>query len=137
MVLMERTQSWQSVICWIIYEQTIVEVIPLGHAESGTETMANESGRVRRELVKEDKIFCFNTVSSIHPVSRTVYINDQEIVLTKMEFDGPYFLASNSNMVFTKGWIYEAVSKDDYSGGSNIKRDLIYRIRTKLQITNI
>lgn len=38
-----------------IYEQTIVEVIPLGHAESGAETMANESGRVRLELVKEDE----------------------------------------------------------------------------------
>lgn len=36
-----------------IYEQTIVEVIPLGHAELGAETMANESGTVRLELVKE------------------------------------------------------------------------------------
>ena len=34
-----------------IYEQTIVEVIPLGHAETGAETMANESGTVRLELV--------------------------------------------------------------------------------------
>lgn len=33
-----------------IYEQTIVEVIPLGHAETGAETMANESGKVRLEL---------------------------------------------------------------------------------------
>lgn len=36
-----------------IYEQTIVEVIPLGHAETGAETMADESGTVRLELVKE------------------------------------------------------------------------------------
>lgn len=34
-----------------IYEQTIVEVIPLGHAETGAETMANETGTVRLELV--------------------------------------------------------------------------------------
>lgn len=34
-----------------IYEQTFVEVIPLGHAQSGAETMANESGTVRLELV--------------------------------------------------------------------------------------
>ncbi|MGN0252079.1 MAG: cyclophilin-like fold protein [Oliverpabstia sp.] len=34
-----------------IYEQTVVEVIPLGHAQSGAETMANESGTVRLELV--------------------------------------------------------------------------------------
>ncbi len=34
-----------------IYEQTIVEVIPLGHAETGAETMRNESGTVRLEFV--------------------------------------------------------------------------------------
>lgn len=37
-----------------IYEQTIVEVIPLGHAETGAETMANESGTVRLELVNKE-----------------------------------------------------------------------------------
>lgn len=37
-----------------IYEQTIVEVIPLGHAETGAETMRNESGTVRLELVSEE-----------------------------------------------------------------------------------
>lgn len=37
-----------------IYEQTIVEVIPLGHAETGAETMRNESGTVRLELAGEE-----------------------------------------------------------------------------------
>ena len=37
-----------------IYEQTIVEVIPLGHAETGAETMAKESGTVRLELINEE-----------------------------------------------------------------------------------
>lgn len=37
-----------------IYEQTIVEVVPLGHAETGTETMRNESGTVRLELASEE-----------------------------------------------------------------------------------
>lgn len=37
-----------------IYEQTIVEVILLGHAETGAETIANESGTVRLELVNEE-----------------------------------------------------------------------------------
>lgn len=36
-----------------IYEQTIVEVIPLGHAESGAETIANAEGTVRIELLTE------------------------------------------------------------------------------------
>lgn len=37
-----------------IYEQTIVEVIPLGHAETGAETMRNETGTVRLELLSEE-----------------------------------------------------------------------------------
>lgn len=37
-----------------IYEQTIVEVIPLGHAESGAEAMANEIGTVKLELLTEE-----------------------------------------------------------------------------------
>lgn len=37
-----------------IYEQTIVEVIPLGHAETGAETMATETGTVRLEFVNEE-----------------------------------------------------------------------------------
>lgn len=37
-----------------IYERTIVEVIPLDHAETGAETMANESGTVRLEFADEE-----------------------------------------------------------------------------------
>lgn len=73
----------------------------------------------------------------IHPVSRTVYVNEREIVLTRMEFDVLHFLASNPNIAFTREQIYEAVSKDNYSGGSYIIRDIIYRLRNKLQISNI
>lgn len=35
-----------------IYEQTIVEVIPLGHAESGAEALAGETGTVRLERIE-------------------------------------------------------------------------------------
>lgn len=37
-----------------IYEQTIVEVIPLGHAETVAETMRSETGTVRLELLSEE-----------------------------------------------------------------------------------
>ena len=73
----------------------------------------------------------------IYPASRLVCKNDQEVKLTKMEFDVLYFLASNANIAFTKEQIYEAVSADDYSGGAYIIKDIIYRLRTKLKITNI
>lgn len=54
-----------------------------------------------------------------------------------MEFDVLYFLASNSDIAFTREQIYDAVSKDDYSGGAYIIRDIIYRLWAKLKITNI
>ena len=56
----------------------------------------------------------------IHPMSRAVYTDGREAELTRMEFDVLYFLASNPNIAFTKEQIYEAVSKDDYSGGAYI-----------------
>lgn len=73
----------------------------------------------------------------IYPASRSVYMDDQEIELTRMEFDVLCFLASNPNIAFTREQIYEAVSKDDYSGGAYVIRDIIYRLRTKLKIANI
>ena len=73
----------------------------------------------------------------INLLSRTVSIDNLEIILTRMEFDVLYFLASNPDLAFTKEQIYEAVSKDDYSGGAYIIRDIIYRLRAKLKITNI
>ncbi len=73
----------------------------------------------------------------INLLSRIVYIDNQESVLTRMEFDVLYFLASNPDIAFTKEQIYEAVSTDGYSGGTYIIRDIIYRLRTKLKITNV
>ena len=73
----------------------------------------------------------------INLLSRTVSIDNLEIILTRMEFDVLYFLAFNPDIAFTKEQIYEAVSKDDYSGGAYIIRDIIYRLRSKLKITNI
>lgn len=36
-----------------IYEQTIVEVVPLGHADKGAETLADETGMARLELMED------------------------------------------------------------------------------------
>jgi len=73
----------------------------------------------------------------IYPMSRVAYVDDQEVTLTRMEFDVLYFLASNPDIAFTKKQVYEAVSMDDYSGGAYIIRNIIYRLRTKLKLTNI
>lgn len=87
-------------------------------------------------MIETDKSLVYGKLQ-ISPESRTVYDDEQEVVITRMEFDVLYFLASNSDIAFTREQIYDAVSKDDYSGGSYIIRDIIYRLRAKLKITNI
>lgn len=87
-------------------------------------------------MAETDKSLIYGKLQ-IHPMSRTVYINEHEIILTRMEFDVLYFLASNSDTAFTKEQIYEAVNNDSYSDGAYIIRDIIYRLRAKLKITNI
>ena len=64
-------------------------------------------------------------------------VNRKEIVFTRMEFDVLCYLASNPDIAFTRDQIYEAVSRDNYVGGSYLIRDIIYRLRTKLGISNI
>lgn len=87
-------------------------------------------------MSETDKKLIFGNLH-IHPASRTVYVDGREIALTRMEFDVLCFLASNPNMAFTREQIYEAVSKDNFADGSYTIRDIIYRLRTKLGITNI
>lgn len=73
----------------------------------------------------------------INLLSRAACIDNREVILTRMEFDVLSFLTTNPNIAFTKDQIYEAVSKDYYGGGAYIIKDIIYRLRTKLQISNI
>lgn len=73
----------------------------------------------------------------INLLSRAACIDNREVSLTRMEFDVLCFLTTNPNIAFTREQIYEAVSKDYYDGGSYIIRDIVYRLRTKLQIPNI
>lgn len=87
-------------------------------------------------MAETNKVLIYGKLQ-ISSASRSVNVNNQEVALTKMEFDVLYFLASNPNIAFTREQIYEAVSKDNYFGGSYIIRDIIYRLRTKLEITNI
>lgn len=87
-------------------------------------------------MIETDKSLVYGKLQ-ISPESRTVYADEQEVVITRMEFDVLYFLASNSDIAFTREQIYDAVSKDDYSGGAYIIRDIIYRLWAKLKNTNI
>lgn len=72
-------------------------------------------------MAETDKSLIYGKLQ-IYPVGRAVYIDGNETELTRMEFDVLYFLASNPNIAFTREQIYEAVSKDEYSGGAYIDR---------------
>ena len=87
-------------------------------------------------MTETDKSLVYGKLQ-ICPVSRSVYVDKHEIMLTRMEFDVLFFLASNSDIAFTKEQIYEAVNGDSHSEVSYTIRDIVYRLRTKLEITNI
>ena len=87
-------------------------------------------------MAETDKRLVYGELN-INFVRRAVYVNRKEIVLTRMEFDVLCYLASNPDIAFTRDQIYEAVSRDNYVGGSYLIRDIIYRLRTKLGISNI
>ena len=73
----------------------------------------------------------------INPASRMVYVDENEVALTRMEFDVLFFLASNPNIAFTKDQIYEVVNKETYTDAAYTIRDIVYRLRVKLNVSNI
>lgn len=89
-----------------------------------------------RPITEIDKRLIYGKLK-INLEGRTVFIDECEVKLTKMEYDMLCFLASNPDIAFTREQIYEAVCHEDYSGGAYIVTDIIYRLRTKLKITNI
>ena len=52
-------------------------------------------------MIETDKSLVYGKLQ-ISPESRTVYADEQEVVITRMEFDVLYFLASNSDFAFTR-----------------------------------
>lgn len=64
---------------------------------------------------------------------RTAFYRDTEIVFSKKEFDLIEFLMTNANQVFHKERIYEVVWGYDAEGDSNVVKEHIRKIRTKLR----
>ena len=64
--------------------------------------------------------------------SRTVSWNGQEIRFSRREFDLIAFLLSNPNQVFDRERIYEAVWGCDAEGDSNVIKEHVRKIRSKL-----
>lgn len=69
---------------------------------------------------------------TIDPLRRKVLIKDTEVVLTPLEFNLLYFLASNPSIVFSREVIYERVWRENSLYGTKSVTDLICSIRSKM-----
>lgn len=87
---------------------------------------------IREERNRDKRRVKFVDKLSIDYVGRTVHYCDNEVNLTKMEYEIVEFLSSHSGQVFDKESIYEKIWGYDGDGDSRIVTELIRRIRKKL-----
>ena len=63
---------------------------------------------------------------------RCVYLNDEELNLTTLEFDLLYLLVTNKNKSFSRDDILNIVWGTDYFGTDRVVDDLVRRLRKKM-----
>ena len=86
----------------------------------------DERGKNNPELLVSDELL-------INLSERSAFYRDRELVFSKKEFDVIEFLLTNANQVFDKERIYEAVWGYDAEGDSNVVKEYVRKIRSKLQ----
>lgn len=99
--------------------------------------------RIKAHLAKYDHFINKNTPKGeialgelrIQPLSRKVFLRDNEIELTNKEFDLLIFLASHPNHVFSKEELFERIWGFDAMGDNATVTVHIKRIRKKLKIS--
>lgn len=92
--------------------------------------------RIMAHLKREERHRSRNEIGDgfvIDYVKKAVYINGQEIELTKIEYGILELLSMNPGQIFDKERIYEKVCGYDGVGDSRVITELIYRIRKKLE----
>ena len=72
----------------------------------------------------------------IDPNERRVYVNEQVVELTTMEFNILYYLASHPGWTFTREQLYRYAMSDDFASGLESVTSRIYKIQKKLN-TNV
>lgn len=72
----------------------------------------------------------------IDPNERRVYVNEQIVELTTMEFNILYYLDSHPGWTFTREQLYRYAMSDDFASGLESVTSRIYKIRKKLN-TNV
>jgi DNA-binding response OmpR family regulator len=87
---------------------------------------------IREERNRDKRRIKFVDKLSIDFVGRAVHYSENEINLTKMEYEIVEFLSSHAGQVFDKESIYEKIWGYDGDGESRIVTELIRRIRKKV-----
>jgi len=122
--------------------ETIDKVLGLdsGADDYVTKPFAIEEVLARmRVALKRVKTFSKNTNSvlklknlTIDPAKRVVKVDNDEIELTKREFELLYYLVKNKNIVITRDQILNNVWGYDYIGETNVVDVYVRYIRTKI-----
>lgn len=68
---------------------------------------------------------------------RLVYLNDNEVSLTTLEFDLLYMFITNKNKSFSRDDILNIIWGNDYFGTDRVVDDLVRRLRKKMPDINI
>ncbi|BCJ94649.1 DNA-binding response regulator [Anaerocolumna cellulosilytica] len=102
------------------------------------ELMARIEANLRREqrahyVNKEQKrTKLYFGILELNLIERTLTINNQNIILTRREYDIVEFLGMHSGQVFSREQIYEKIWGYDADGDSNTVVEHIKKIRSKL-----
>lgn len=104
-------------------------VKPFSLAELSARIEAHLRREARRKE-KEEQRFCGNFV--IRYGERKLYFGEEEIVLTKTEFDILELLSMNRGQIFSKEAIYEKLWGYEKDGDSNSITEHIRRVRVKM-----
>ena len=68
---------------------------------------------------------------------RMVYLNNEELSLTTLEFDLLYMFITNKNKSFSRDDILNIIWGNDYFGTDRVVDDLVRRLRKKMPDINI
>lgn len=88
--------------------------------------LKNEGAQKKNEEIRIKQL-------RILPLSRRVYVNDQEVILANKEFELLLFLARNPNIVFSKEVLFDRVWGMDAMGDASTVTVHINRLREKIE----
>lgn len=92
----------------------------------------NNEGEEQKKAFEEGSIQVGNL--KILPLSRQVFVKDQEVEFANKEFELLYFLASNPNIVFSKDTLFDRIWGMDAIGDTATVAVHINRIREKIGV---